>query len=146
MERSFCNKCGSSVTSDVEAMPDLEWIKAGTLDDTTWLNPTLNILCDSAQRWAHIAESAVLTKVDPLSKTKENDCPLQGLNQPGVNSGPMTALVKGCRMPALRGGQARYQQTARAGVVQASREETAEWTDAVETAAMAMGFVCVKQG
>lgn len=57
-----------------------------------------------------------------------------------------TASVKGCRMPALRGGQARYQQTARAGVLQAAREETAEWTDAVGTAAMAMGFVGVKLG
>jgi hypothetical protein len=52
-------------------------------------------------------------------------------------------FVKGCSMPALRGGQARYQQTALAGVVQPSGEETAEWTDAVGTGAIAMGFVGV---
>lgn len=57
-----------------------------------------------------------------------------------------SAFVKGCRMPALRGGQTRYQQTTRAGVVQASREETAEWTGAVGAAAMVMGFVDVKPG
>lgn len=67
VKRSFCKKCGSPVTSDVEAMPGLEWIKAGTLDDTTWLNPTLNIWCNSAQRWTLISESAVRFDKNPPS-------------------------------------------------------------------------------
>ena len=66
--------------------------------------------------------------------------------QPAAVLGKRAGSVKGCRMPALRGGQTRYQQTARAGVLQAAREETAEWTDAVGAAAMAMGFVGVKLG
>jgi hypothetical protein len=67
VKRSFCSKCGSPITSDVEATPGLEWIKAGTLDDTTWLNPTVNIWCDSAQHWTPIAESAVRFARNPPS-------------------------------------------------------------------------------
>jgi hypothetical protein len=67
VKRNFCSKCGSPVTSEVEAIPGLEWIKAGTLDDTTWLNPTVNIWCDSAQRWTYIADSAVTFAKNPTS-------------------------------------------------------------------------------
>ncbi len=65
VKRSFCQICGSPITSDVEAMPGLEWIKAGTLDDTTWLDPTVNIWCNSAQRWTLISESAVKFERNP---------------------------------------------------------------------------------
>jgi hypothetical protein len=34
--RKFCPNCGSPVVSDVAVTLDLEWIKAGTLDDTSW--------------------------------------------------------------------------------------------------------------
>jgi hypothetical protein len=32
-------------------MPDLVFIKAGTLDDTSTLAPTMEIFCSSAQPW-----------------------------------------------------------------------------------------------
>ena len=32
-------------------MPTLEFIKAGTLDDTSWLQPTMEIWCETAQPW-----------------------------------------------------------------------------------------------
>ena len=32
-------------------MDELAWIKAGTLDDKSWLNPTLEVWTDSAQPW-----------------------------------------------------------------------------------------------
>jgi hypothetical protein len=38
-------------------MPALTFLKAGTLDDTSWLNPTTHIFCDSAQPWYPIPES-----------------------------------------------------------------------------------------
>jgi hypothetical protein len=37
-------------------MPELTFIKAGTLDDTSWLDPKLHIYCDSAQHWSLIPE------------------------------------------------------------------------------------------
>lgn len=55
--RSFCSKCGSPIFSDVAATPAMDWIKAGTLDDTSWLQPQANIWCDSAQAWVQMSDS-----------------------------------------------------------------------------------------
>jgi hypothetical protein len=30
-------------------------IKAGTLDDTSWLKPTMEVYCDSKQPWVSLA-------------------------------------------------------------------------------------------
>ncbi|MFO1158447.1 MAG: GFA family protein [Reyranellaceae bacterium] len=49
--RNFCPDCGSPVTTIVDAIPDLVFIKAGTLDDTSTLKPTMEIFCSSAQPW-----------------------------------------------------------------------------------------------
>jgi hypothetical protein len=51
VRRKFCPDCGSPITTDVEAMPDLVFIKAGTLDDTSSLAPTMEIFCSSTQPW-----------------------------------------------------------------------------------------------
>ena len=52
--RRFCGKCGSPIVSHVEAMPDLALIKAGTLENTSWLNPTMEVWCETAQPWIDI--------------------------------------------------------------------------------------------
>jgi hypothetical protein len=49
--RSFCSQCGSPIVSRIDAMPGLAFIKAGTLNDTSWLKPTLELWCESAQPW-----------------------------------------------------------------------------------------------
>lgn len=49
--RHFCGACGSPIYSDVVATPQLDWLKAGTLDDTSWVKPTVSIWCESAQPW-----------------------------------------------------------------------------------------------
>ncbi|MBB3102172.1 GFA family protein [Azomonas macrocytogenes] len=54
--RRFCPKCGSPIASVVEATPRLDWIKAGTLDDTSWLQPQVNMWCETAQPWINICE------------------------------------------------------------------------------------------
>jgi hypothetical protein len=51
VERSFCPACGSPIRSFVAALPDLQFIKAGTLDDTIWLAPTTELWCETAQAW-----------------------------------------------------------------------------------------------
>ena len=43
VERNFCPECGSPIFSDVAVMPGITFIKAGTLDDTTWLDPKLHV-------------------------------------------------------------------------------------------------------
>lgn len=54
--RHFCSSCGSPIYSDVVATPQLDWLKAGTLDDTSWVKPVANIWCQSAQSWVPYAE------------------------------------------------------------------------------------------
>lgn len=49
--RHFCSTCGSPIFSDVVATPQLDWLKAGTLDDTSWVKPVASIWCESAQAW-----------------------------------------------------------------------------------------------
>lgn len=51
VHRNFCPQCGSPITSVVSAMPNLVFLKAGTLDDTAQLKPTMEIYCSSAQPW-----------------------------------------------------------------------------------------------
>ena len=53
--RRFCPDCGSPILSEIEARPSVAIIKAGTLDDTSWLKPTMEVFCDSAQPWVSLA-------------------------------------------------------------------------------------------
>jgi len=52
--RTFCPTCGSSITDAADVMPDLVMIEAGTLDDSSWVKPAMQIFCDSAQSWVHL--------------------------------------------------------------------------------------------
>jgi hypothetical protein len=52
--RRFCPECGSSVIAEVEVMPDVVMIRTGTLDDTSWVKPGMEIYCDSAQPWVSL--------------------------------------------------------------------------------------------
>jgi hypothetical protein len=47
----FCPDCGSTVVIEPAALPGTAIIPAGTLDDTSWLKPTMEIYCDDAQSW-----------------------------------------------------------------------------------------------
>jgi hypothetical protein len=49
--RHFCSGCGSPIVTRIDAMPAVAFIKAGTLNDTSWLQPKLEIWCRSAQSW-----------------------------------------------------------------------------------------------
>ena len=55
IKRFFCGTCGAAIVNEPESLPDLSILKAGTLDDTSWLNPTMQIYCDSAQDWLKLA-------------------------------------------------------------------------------------------
>lgn len=56
--RKFCSACGAPVISDAAAFPGILFIKAGTLDDTSTLQPDLHIWTASAQPWFAIDEKA----------------------------------------------------------------------------------------
>lgn len=50
--RSFCGTCGSPIISVLDDMPDLAFVKAGTLTDASWLEPQMEVWTSSAQPWA----------------------------------------------------------------------------------------------
>lgn len=56
VERKFCGNCGSPIVSLIANMPDFAFIKAGTLEDTSWVEPEIDVFCDSKQPWVQIAE------------------------------------------------------------------------------------------
>ncbi|WP_439815615.1 GFA family protein [Zavarzinia sp. CC-PAN008] len=51
--RKFCPDCGTPLFSDVEAMPAIWVVKAGSMDDDSWLTPALTVWTDTAAPWAH---------------------------------------------------------------------------------------------
>jgi hypothetical protein len=47
----FCPRCSAAVFIEAEGFPGLALIMGGTLDDPSWLRPTMALFCDSAQPW-----------------------------------------------------------------------------------------------
>jgi hypothetical protein len=52
--RLFCPECGAPIVDEAEAAPAIVMLAAGTLDDASWLRPTSQIYCASAQPWAQL--------------------------------------------------------------------------------------------
>lgn len=50
--RGFCPDCGSQTLSYVEEMPDIRFVKAGTLDDSSWLTIDSSFWGCSAMPWS----------------------------------------------------------------------------------------------
>ncbi|WP_088279823.1 GFA family protein [Ideonella sp. A 288] len=67
VHRHFCARCGSPIVSVVEATPGLDWLKAGTLDDTSWVKPQVAIWCQSAQPWVSLPSTIAQFPQNPPS-------------------------------------------------------------------------------
>ena len=52
--RRFCPNCGSTILSEPAALPGMSILRAGTLDDPSWLKPSMEIFCDSQQPWVEL--------------------------------------------------------------------------------------------
>ena len=52
--RKFCPNCGSTITSEPEAIPGLSIVRVGTLDDTSWVKPAMQIYCEAMQPWVSL--------------------------------------------------------------------------------------------
>jgi hypothetical protein len=51
VSREFCIKCGSPLFSYASMLPDIVFVKAGSLDDASWLKPGAAIWTRSQQPW-----------------------------------------------------------------------------------------------
>ena len=56
--RSFCVECGSPISGQGAAYPGILFVKAGTLDDPSWVKPDMHIWCSEKQPWLQIADAA----------------------------------------------------------------------------------------
>jgi hypothetical protein len=56
VKRLFCPECGSTVALDAAAVPNMVLITSGSLDDTSFVKPTRNIFCNSAQSWVPLTQ------------------------------------------------------------------------------------------
>jgi hypothetical protein len=59
VERKFCPRCGSAILSSVPARPGMIILKAGTLDDTSWLDPKVHVWTESAMPFTQIPEGVM---------------------------------------------------------------------------------------
>lgn len=65
VHRNFCGHCGSPVTTTVPAQAEMTFVKAGTLDDTSILNPDTHYWTKSAQKWVNIDSDATKFEANP---------------------------------------------------------------------------------
>ncbi|MDX1513806.1 MAG: GFA family protein [Gammaproteobacteria bacterium] len=63
--RRFCSRCGSPISGHGEAYAGLVFLKAGTLDDPTWIKPGAHIWCSEKQPWVNIDEDAAAFPRNP---------------------------------------------------------------------------------
>ncbi len=56
VERKFCSVCGSSIASVAEAFPGMLIVKAGTLDDRSWVKPGVQVWAQSKQPWVDLGD------------------------------------------------------------------------------------------
>lgn len=54
IQRQFCPVCGSSIADEADALAGVVMISSGTLDDSSWVKPVMQIYCDSAQPWVEL--------------------------------------------------------------------------------------------
>ena len=64
-QRHFCSACGSPVFSIAAVAPELAFIKAGSLDDASWLAPAVEVWTSSAQPWSPHFERATRLERGP---------------------------------------------------------------------------------
>ena len=65
VERRFCPSCGSALFTDAAAFKGLTFVKGGSLDDASWIEPTLHIWCESAQPWDQLPQGATCVPKNP---------------------------------------------------------------------------------
>ncbi|MSP03145.1 MAG: GFA family protein [Acetobacteraceae bacterium] len=51
---TFCPNCGSPVIGTADIMQGVVMIRAGTLDDSSWLAPAMEIYCEAKMPWVSL--------------------------------------------------------------------------------------------
>ena len=56
VDREFCPGCGSPLFTRAELAPGQVFVKAGALDNSTWLNPVMACWTDSRESWCVLTD------------------------------------------------------------------------------------------
>lgn len=67
----MCNSCGTRLWRVGRKNTDLFIIRAGTLDQTSWLRPDAHVWTRSAQRWLVLPEYSVIYETQPPGGLEE---------------------------------------------------------------------------
>jgi hypothetical protein len=59
VRRRFCSTCGSPILSEIALSEGIIALKAGTLDDTTSVKPTVEAWCVDKQSWVDLPGMAI---------------------------------------------------------------------------------------
>jgi hypothetical protein len=51
---TFCPECGSPLLGTADMMQGVSMIRVGTLDDSSWVKPAMEIYCDSKMPWVSL--------------------------------------------------------------------------------------------
>jgi len=65
VKRGFCAACGSPLISSVEGYEGTKFIKAGSLDDSSWLTINSSFWSDSAMDWSPLDRAIDNFKKNP---------------------------------------------------------------------------------
>jgi hypothetical protein len=63
--RRFCPQCGSPLFTEAAAFAGTTFVKAGSLENPSWIQSTLHIWCESAQPWDKLPEGATCVGRNP---------------------------------------------------------------------------------
>jgi hypothetical protein len=72
--RHFCSNCGSQLITRSEGYPDVVFIKAGTLNDSSLVAPAIDVWSQSKQPWADHGQRPAV----PRGPTEEATAQLAG--------------------------------------------------------------------
>ena len=61
----FCGECGARLYGERQGRPQIMNLRAGTLDDTSWLTPLAHFYTGSAQAWVQPATGAECHELQP---------------------------------------------------------------------------------
>jgi len=58
VHRGFCPTCGSQMLTFVDELPGAVFVKAGTMDETDWIEIAVNCWTGSARHWSPVDKQA----------------------------------------------------------------------------------------